>query len=77
MCVVIPIILDVRLVDAPAGVAQEEGVTQDIFLIHLLSALYKIYFNFGKTIITRLEHILVLYILVYWKAVRIETLHGI
>ena len=59
MCVVIPIILDVRLVDAPAGVAQEEGVTQDIFLIHLLSALYKIYFNFGKTIITRLEHILV------------------
>ena len=32
-CAVIPFILDVRLVDAPAGVPQEEGHTG--FLIHL------------------------------------------
>ena len=36
VCVVIPVILDVRLVDVPAGVTQEEGHTG--FLIHLLSA---------------------------------------
>ena len=36
VCVVIPFILDVRLVDAPAGVTQEEGHTR--FLIHLPSA---------------------------------------
>ena len=35
-CVVIPFILDVRLVDVPAGVTQEEGHTG--FFIHLLSA---------------------------------------
>ena len=33
VCVVIPFILDVRSVDAPAGVTQEEGRTG--FLIHL------------------------------------------
>ena len=36
VCVVIPLILDVRLVDVPAGVTQEEGPTG--FLIHLPSA---------------------------------------
>ena len=36
VCVVISFILDVRLVDAPAGVSQEEGQTW--FLIHLPSA---------------------------------------
>ena len=36
MCVVLPLILDVRLVDVPAGVTQEEGYTG--FLIHLPSA---------------------------------------
>ena len=35
-CVVILIILDVKLVDAPAGVTQEEGHTG--FIIHLPSA---------------------------------------
>ena len=30
MCVVIPFILDVRLVDAPAGVTQEGGQSYDI-----------------------------------------------
>ena len=34
MYVVFPFILDVRLVDVPAGVTQEEGHTG--FLIHLL-----------------------------------------
>ena len=34
VCVVIPIILDVRLVDVPAEVTQKEGHTG--FLIHLL-----------------------------------------
>ena len=33
VCVVIPIILDVRLVDVPAGVTQEEGHIG--LLIHL------------------------------------------
>ena len=36
VCVVFPFILDVRLVDVPAGVTQEEGHTG--FIIHLLSA---------------------------------------
>ena len=36
MCVVIPFILDVRLVDAPAGVTQEGKITHDFF--HLPSA---------------------------------------
>ena len=36
VCVVFSFILDVRRVDAPAGVTQEEGHTG--FLIHLLSA---------------------------------------
>ena len=36
MCVVVPSILDVRFVDVPAGVTQEEGHTE--FLIHLPSA---------------------------------------
>ena len=35
-CVFFPFILDVRLVDIPAGVTQEEGHTG--FLIHLPSA---------------------------------------
>ena len=35
VCVVIPFILDIRLVDVPAGVKQEEGHTG---FIHLLSA---------------------------------------
>ena len=30
VCVVIPFILDVRLVDAPAGVTQEEGYTKSL-----------------------------------------------
>ena len=36
VCVVIPFILDVRLVDVPAGVTQKEGHTG---FLHLLSAL--------------------------------------
>ena len=36
VCVVIPFIMDVRLVDVPAEVTQEEGHTG--FLIHLPSA---------------------------------------
>ena len=36
VCVVIPFILGVRLVDVPAGVTQEEGHTG--FLVHLPSA---------------------------------------
>ena len=35
LCVAIPFILDVRLVDAPAGVTQQEGHTR---FIHLPSA---------------------------------------
>ena len=36
VCVAFPFILDVRLVDVPAGVTQEEGHTE--FFIHLPSA---------------------------------------
>ena len=36
LCVVFPFILDVRLVDVPAGVTQEKG--HPGFLIHLSSA---------------------------------------
>ena len=32
VCVVIPFILDVRLVDAPTGVTQEEGHTRFLYL---------------------------------------------
>ena len=42
MCVVIPFILDVRFMDVPAGVTQEEGHTR--FLIHLLSAVLALVF---------------------------------
>ena len=34
VCIILPFIPDVRLVDVPAGVIQEEGYTHD-FLIHL------------------------------------------
>ena len=43
MCVVIPFILDVRLVDAPAGVTQEQGHTG---LLHLPSAVLALIFIF-------------------------------
>ena len=42
VCVAIPFILDVRLVDAPAGVTQEEGHTG--FRIHLPSAVFALLF---------------------------------
>ena len=44
MCVsfIIPFILDVRFVDVPAGVTQEEGRTG--FLIHFLSAVRTLVF---------------------------------
>ena len=42
LCVVIPFILDVRFVDVPAGVPQEEGHTG--FLIHLPSAVLALIF---------------------------------
>ena len=42
VCVVIPCILDDRLVDVPAGVTQEEGHTG--FLIHLPSAVRALIF---------------------------------
>ena len=42
VCIVIPFILDVRLVGAPAGVTQEEGHTG--FLIHLPSAVRALIF---------------------------------
>ena len=42
VCVVIPFILDVRLVDVPAGVTQEEGHTGS--LIHLPSAMLALNF---------------------------------
>ena len=42
VCVVIPFILDVRLVNVPAGVTQEEGHTG--FLIHLPSAVLALIF---------------------------------
>ena len=40
-CIVIPFILDVRFVDAPAGVTQEEGHTG---IIHLPSAVLALIF---------------------------------
>ena len=42
LCVFFPFILDVRLVDVPAGVTQEEGHTG--FLIHLPSAVLALIF---------------------------------
>ena len=42
MCVFFPFILDVRLVDVPAEVTQEEGHTG--FLIHLPSAVLALIF---------------------------------
>ena len=42
VCVVIPFILDVRFVDVPAGVTQEEGHTG--FLIHLPFAVLALIF---------------------------------
>ena len=42
MCVIIPFILDVRFVDVPAGVTQEEGHTG---FLHLLSAVLALYFS--------------------------------
>ena len=39
VCVVIPFILDVRLVDAPAGVTQEEGHTRFLRLPSAVLAL--------------------------------------
>ena len=41
VCVVIPFILDVRFVDVPAGVTQEEGRTG---LLHLSSAVLALIF---------------------------------
>ena len=45
-CVAFPFILDVRLVDVPAGVVQEEGHTG--FLIHLPSAVLALIFFAGQ-----------------------------
>ena len=42
VCVSIPFMLDVRLVDVPAGVTQEEGHTA--FFIHLPSAVRALIF---------------------------------
>ena len=42
VCVIIPFTLDVRFVDVPAGVTQEEGHTG--FLIHLPSAVLALIF---------------------------------
>ena len=42
VCTVIPFIMDVNIVDAPAGVTQEEGHTG--FLIHLPSAVHALNF---------------------------------
>ena len=42
LCVFFPFILDVRFVDVPAGVTQEEGHTG--FLIHLPSAVLALIF---------------------------------
>ena len=39
MCVVIPFILDVRLVNVPAGVTQEEGHTGFLYLLPAMLAL--------------------------------------
>ena len=47
-CVVIPFILDVRLVDAPAGVTQQEGHTG--FLIHLPSVVLVFFFLIARRI---------------------------
>ena len=44
-CVVIPFILDVRLVDAPAEVTQEEGHTE---FLHLPSAVLALIFSREK-----------------------------
>ena len=41
VCIVIPLILDVRLVDVPAGVIQEEGQTG---FLHLPSAVLALIF---------------------------------
>ena len=43
VCVVIPFIMDVRFVDVPAGVTQEEGLTG---FLHLASAVLA--FNFSR-----------------------------
>ena len=43
VCVVIPFILDVRFVDVPARVTQEEGHTG--FLIHLPPAVLALFFR--------------------------------
>ena len=45
MSVVIPFILDVRLVDAPAGVTQEEGLTG---FLHRPSAVLALIFLAGR-----------------------------
>ena len=44
VCVVIPFIQDVSLVDVPAGITQEEGPTR--FLIYLISAVLALLFLF-------------------------------
>ena len=41
VCVVIPYILYVRLVDVPAGVTKKEGHTR---FLHLLSAMFALFF---------------------------------
>ena len=46
VCVVIPFILDVRLVDVPAGVTQEEGYTG---FLHLPSAVFALIFLARRT----------------------------
>ena len=46
MCVIIPLILNVRLVDAPAGVTQEEGHTG---FLHLPSAVLALIFIARRT----------------------------
>ena len=46
-CVVFPFILDVRLLDVPVGVVQEEGHTG--FLIHLPSAVLALIFLARRT----------------------------
>ena len=45
VCVFIPFILDVRLVDVPAGVTQEEGHTG---FLHLPSAVFALTFLAGR-----------------------------
>ena len=45
MFVVIPFILDVRFVDVPAGVTQEEGHTE---ILHLPSAVLALIFLAGR-----------------------------